>query len=400
MPVNVQVQTKRDNGEHLVLNMGPQHPSTHGVLRVILELDGEIIVKATPVIGHLHRGLEKLAEHMTYNQIIPLVDRMDYCSPLINNLGYVLAVEKLLGISVPERAQMLRVLLCELTRIQSHLIWLGTHALDIGAMSPLLYMFREREDILDMFEEVWGARMHMAYFRVGGLAADVPQSFLRRAAAFLASFPEKVDIYEGLLTKNPIWKQRTQGVGIINAQDAVALGLSGPSLRASGVNWDLRKNMPYSGYDRFEFTVPVGTRGDVYDRYLVRIEEMRQATRICNQVLTAMPGGPIKAQDPKIVPPEKEQVLTTIEGLIHHFKLMVEGFAVPAGEVYVAVESPRGELGYYIRSNGSARPYRLKVRTPSFVNLESLCKMAQGQMIADIVAIIGSIDIVLGEVDR
>jgi NADH-quinone oxidoreductase subunit D len=398
MPVSVQAENK--TGEHLVLNMGPQHPSTHGVLRVILELDGEVVVNATPVIGHLHRGLEKLAEHMTYNQIIPLVDRMDYCSPLINNLGYVLAVEKLLGIEIPERAQVLRVLLCELTRIQSHLIWLGTHALDIGAMSPLLYMFREREEILDMFEEVWGARMHMAYFRVGGLAADVPESFFRRAKAFLAAFPEKVDIYEGLLTKNPIWKRRTEGVGIISAADAIALGLSGPSLRASGADWDLRKKMPYSSYERFDFSVPRGSRGDVYDRYLVRIEELRQSARICEQALAAMPGGPIAARDPKIVPPEKERVLTTIEGLIHHFKIMVEGFTVPAGEVYAAVESPRGELGYYIRSTGGPRPYRLKVRTPSFVNLESLCTMAQGQMIADIVAIIGSIDIVLGEVDR
>lgn len=398
MPVSVQAEN--NTGEHLVLNMGPQHPSTHGVLRVILELDGEVVVKATPVIGHLHRGLEKLAEHMTYNQIIPLVDRMDYCSPLINNLGYVLAVEKLLGIEIPERAQVLRVLLCELTRIQSHLIWLGTHALDIGAMSPLLYMFREREEILDMFEEVWGARMHMAYFRVGGLAADVPQSFFPRAKTFLAAFPEKVDLYEGLLTENPIWKRRTQGVGVISAADAIALGLSGPSLRASGADWDLRKNMPYSSYERFDFSVPRGSRGDVYDRYLVRIEELRQSTRICEQALAAMPGGPVAARDPKIVPPEKERVLTTIEGLIHHFKIMVEGFTVPAGEVYAAVESPRGELGYYIRSNGGSRPYRLKVRTPSFVNLESLCTMAQGQMIADIVAIIGSIDIVLGEVDR
>jgi NADH-quinone oxidoreductase subunit D len=398
MPVSVQAENI--TGEHLVLNMGPQHPSTHGVLRVILELDGEVVVKATPVIGHLHRGLEKLAEQMTYHQIIPLVDRMDYCSPLINNLGYVLAVEKLLGIEVPERAQVLRVLLCELTRIQSHLIWLGTHALDIGAMSPLLYMFREREEILDMFEEVWGARMHMAYFRVGGLAADVPESFFPRAKAFLAAFPEKVDIYEGLLTKNPIWKRRTEGVGIISATDAIALGLSGPSLRASGADWDLRKKMPYSSYDRFDFFIPRGSHGDVYDRYLVRIEELRQSVRICEQALAAMPGGPVAAHDPKVVPPEKERVLTTIEGLIHHFKIMVEGFSVPAGEVYAAVESPRGELGYYIRSTGGARPYRLKVRTPSFVNLESLCKMAQGQMIADIVAIIGSLDIVLGEVDR
>jgi NADH-quinone oxidoreductase subunit D len=386
--------------EHLILNMGPQHPSTHGVLRVILELDGEVIVNAEPVIGHLHRGVEKLAEHMTYNQVIPLMDRLDYCSPLINNLGYVLAVEKLLGIEIPERAVALRVLLSELTRIQSHLIWLGTHALDIGAMSPLLYMFREREEILDMYEEVWGARMHLAYFRVGGVAADVPKSFLVRARKFLSGFYEKVDMYEALLTENPIWKRRTQGVGIISGDDAIALGLSGPGLRASGIDWDLRKHLPYSGYDRYEFEVPRGTRGDVYDRYLVRIAEMRQATRICVQALEGLPGGPVLAAAPRVVPPEKERVLTTIEGLIHHFKIMMEGYSVPEGEVYAAVESPRGELGFYIRSDGGPKPYRLKVRTPSFANLESLCTMAKGQMIADMVAIIGSIDIVLGEVDR
>ncbi|MCX5894787.1 MAG: NADH dehydrogenase (quinone) subunit D [Proteobacteria bacterium] len=398
MPENITAE--QDQGERLILNMGPQHPSTHGVLRVILELDGEVVVKATPVIGHLHRGVEKLAENMTYNQVIPLMDRMDYCSPLINNLGYVLAVERLLGLEVPARAVALRVLLCELTRIQSHLIWLGTHALDMGAMSPLLYMFREREEILDMYEEVWGARMHMAYFRVGGVAAEVPASFFVRAKKFLAGFPEKVDIYETLLTDNPIWRKRTQGVGIISSQDAIALGLSGPGLRASGVQWDLRKALPYSGYDTYEFTVPVGKRGDVYDRYLVRLEEMRQSVRICEQALKTMPAGAVLAHAPKVVPPEKERVMTTIEGLIHHFKIMVEGYNVPAGEIYAAVESPRGELGFYIRSDGGPRPYRLKVRTPSFVNLESLCKMAEGQMIADMVAIIGSIDIVLGEVDR
>jgi NADH-quinone oxidoreductase subunit D len=312
----------------------------------------------------------------------------------------VLAIEKLLGLEVPERAVALRVLLSELTRIQSHLIWLGTHALDIGAMSPLLYMFREREEILDMYEEVWGARMHMAYFRVGGVAADVPKSFLQRAGKFLSGFQEKVDIYEALLTENPIWKKRTRGVGIISADDAIALGLSGPALRASGVDWDLRKHLPYSGYDRYEFDVPRGTRGDVYDRYLVRIEEMRQATRICRQALDGLPAGPVQAEAPRVVPPEKERVLTTIEGLIHHFKIMMEGYSVPAGEVYVAVESPRGELGFYVRSDGGTKPYRLKVRTPSFANLESLSTMAKGQMIADMVAIIGSIDIVLGEVDR
>ncbi len=395
-----QVVDRSEQGEHIILNMGPQHPSTHGVLRVILELDGEVVVRATPVIGHLHRGVEKLAENMTYNQIIPLVDRLDYCSPLINNLGYVLAVEKLLCIEIPERAQSLRVLLCELTRIQSHLIWLGTHALDIGAMSPLLYMFREREEILDMFEEVWGARMHLAYFRVGGVAADVPESFFARAQKFLSGFYAHVDEYETLLTNNPIWRRRTQGVGIISGKDAIALGLSGPSLRASGIKWDLRKAFPVSGYNKYEFTIPVGKSGDVYDRYLVRLEEMRQSTHICNQVLAAMPRGDILANEPKIVPPPKERVLGSIEGLIHHFKIMVEGYPVPAGEVYLAVESPRGELGFYIRSDGSQKPYRIKVRTPSFVNLESLCKMAQGQMIADMVAIIGSIDIVLGEVDR
>jgi NADH-quinone oxidoreductase subunit D len=309
-------------------------------------------------------------------------------------------VEKLLGIEVPERGAVLRVLLSELTRIQSHLVWLGTHALDMGAMSPLLYTFREREEILDMFEVVWGARMHMAYFRVGGVAADVGEEFLRRVRRFLKGFREKVAGYEALLTENPIWKGRTQGVGVMSGEEGIGLGLSGPSLRACGVDWDIRKGEPYSGYEGYEFAVPVGQRGDVYDRYLVRLEEMRQSARICEQAEEGMPGGAVLAREAKVVVPEKERVMESIEALIHHFKIMVEGYKVPEGEVYVAVESPRGEVGFYIRSDGGPRPYRLKVRSPSFVNLESLCRMAEGQLLSDMVAIIGSIDIVLGEVDR
>jgi NADH-quinone oxidoreductase subunit D len=323
--MEAKAEAQQDRAETTVLNMGPQHPSTHGVLRVVLELDGEVIVKARPVIGHLHRGIEKLAEQRTYNQNIPLMDRMDYLAPLLYNLGYVLAVEKLLGIEVPQRAAVLRVLLSELTRIQSHLVWLGTHALDMGAMSPLLYTFREREEIMDMFEEVWGARMHMAYFRVGGVAADVGEGFLRRVRRFLKGFREKVAGYEALLTENPIWKGRTQGVGVMSGEEGIGLGLSGPSLRACGVDWDIRKGEPYSGYEGYEFAVPVGQRGDVYDRYLVRLEEMRQSARICEQAEEGMPGGAVLAREAKVVVPEKERVMESIEALIHHFKIMGGG---------------------------------------------------------------------------
>jgi len=386
--------------ESLTINMGPQHPSTHGVLRVVLELEGEIVVKARPVIGHLHRGIEKLAETKTYHQVLPLTDRLDYLSPLINNLGYCLAVEKLLSLEIPVRAQYLRVILSELTRIQSHLVWLGTHALDLGAMTPLLYTFREREEILNIFELAGGSRMHMSYLRIGGILSDVPADFVPKVKAFIDDFPEKMEDYEGLLTKNRIWLNRTKGVGVITAEEGIALGLSGPSIRACGVKWDLRRTNPYSGYERFSFEVPTGTQGDVYDRYLVRIAEMRQSTEIIKQAIAGLPPGEVNAYAPKVVPPPKEKVYTSIEALIHQFHIMVEGFDVPEGEVYVAVESPRGDLGFYVKSDGGSKPFRLKIRTPSFVNLQSLSRMAEGRMMADMVAVIGSIDIVLGEVDR
>ena len=386
--------------ESLTINMGPQHPSTHGVLRVVLELEGEVVVKARPVIGHLHRGIEKLAETKTYHQVLPLTDRLDYLAPLINNLGYCLAVEKLLSLEIPVRAEYLRVILSELTRIQSHLVWLGTHALDLGAMTPLLYTFREREEILNIFELAGGSRMHTSYIRIGGLLSDVPAEFVPKVKAFIDDFPEKMKDYEGLLTKNRIWMNRTKGVGVISAEEGIALGLSGPSIRACGVKWDLRRRNPYSGYERFSFEVPTGSHGDVYDRYLVRIAEMRQSTEIIKQAIAGLPGGEVNAHAPKVVPPPKEKVYTSIESLIHQFHIMVEGFNVPAGEVYVAVESPRGELGFYVKSDGGSKPFRLKIRAPSFVNLQSLPRMAEGRMMADMVAVIGSIDIVLGEVDR
>jgi len=384
----------------VTLNMGPQHPSTHGVLRVVLELDGEVVTKATPMLGYLHRGIEKLAEHKTYHQFITLTDRLDYTSPFINNLAYVLTVEKLLDLEVPLRAQYIRVLLAEITRIQSHLVWLGTHALDIGAMSPLLYCFREREETLDMFEMVGGARMNQSYFRIGGLAADLPDGFEEKVKAFCDVLHSRIDGYERLLTENKIWLSRTKGVGVISAEEGIALGLSGPCLRGCGVKWDLRKANPYSSYDHFDFEIPTGQHGDSYDRYLVRLEEMRQSNRIIMQALERLPAGPFNAVSPKVVPPPKELVQESIESLIIHFHLMTEGFNVPRGEAYCSVESSKGELGFYIVSDGSNKPYRVKIRTPSFVNMESFSTMAQGRMMADIVAIIGSIDICLGELDR
>jgi NADH-quinone oxidoreductase subunit D len=386
--------------EVVTLNMGPQHPSTHGVLRVVLELDGEVVTKATPMLGYLHRGIEKLAEHKTYHQFITLTDRLDYTSPFINNLAYVLTVEKLLDLEVPLRAQYIRVLLAEITRIQSHLVWLGTHALDIGAMSPLLYCFREREETLDMFEMVGGARMNQSYFRIGGLAADLPDGFEEKVKAFCDVLHSRIDGYERLLTENKIWLSRTKGVGVISAEEGIALGLSGPCLRGCGVKWDLRKANPYSSYDHFDFEIPTGQHGDSYDRYLVRLEEMRQSNRIIMQALERLPAGPFNAVSPKVVPPPKELVQESIESLIIHFHLMTEGFNVPRGEAYCSVESSKGELGFYIVSDGSNKPYRVKIRTPSFVNMESFSTMAQGRMMADIVAIIGSIDICLGELDR
>jgi NADH-quinone oxidoreductase subunit D len=388
------------NKETMIINMGPQHPSTHGVLRIVLELDGEVVVKATPDIGFLHRGLEKLAESKTYHQCIPLTDRMDYVAGMSNNLAYVMAVEKLLGLEVPPRAQAVRVLLCELQRIASHIFWLGTHAHDIGAMTPLFYSLRERDEILFLFEMVCGSRLTPSYFRVGGLAQDLPDGFEEKCREFTRTFPAHADEYETLLTKNAIWMRRTQGVGRISAEEAVNWSLSGPILRASNVNWDLRRSMPYSGYEAYDFIVPTGKNGDVYDRYLVRMMEMRQSNEIVRQVLDRMPGGAVLVDNPHVVYPAKFRVQESIEALIHHFHLATEGFPTPPGEVYASVESPKGELGFYLVSDGSNKPWRFRVRPPSFINLSALSTMVQGRLVADVVAIIGSIDIVLGEVDR
>lgn len=384
----------------MTINMGPQHPSTHGVLRLVLELDGEVVVRCTPHIGYLHTGMEKIAESKRYQQVIPITDRMDYLAPLSNNLAYVLAVEKLMGIEVPPRAKVIRVMMTELTRIGSHLVWLGTHAIDIGAMSVFLYAFREREQILDMYEQVAGARMMSSYFRVGGLFADLPERFEETVRSFVTSFPDRLAEYEDLLTANPIWIQRTKGVGVIKPKDAVDLGMSGPSLRACGVPWDIRKSHPYSGYEQYSFEISRGTHGDVYDRYLCRIFEMRQSIAIVRQALERLPDGPIAVQDPKLTPPPKPMVKKSMEALIHHFLLWSEGFRTPVGEVYQSIESPRGEFGVYLVSDGSNIPYRVHFRAPSFVNLQALPRMAEGRLVADVVAIIGSIDIVLGEVDR
>ncbi|MBZ5513247.1 MAG: NADH dehydrogenase (quinone) subunit D [Acidobacteriia bacterium] len=386
--------------ERVILSMGPQHPSTHGVLRLVLELEGETVVRALFDIGYLHTGFEKSFEALTYSQGITLTDRMDYLAPLSNNLGFCLAIEKLLGLEVPPRAQWTRVLLTELTRIQSHLVWLGTHALELGAMSVFLYCFREREDILRIFELVSGQRMMTSYFRVGGLALEPPLGWLRRVEKFVEMFPPRLEEYEGLLTRNPIWLKRTVGVGHISTEDAVALSLSGPSLRASGVKWDIRKAEPYSSYDKFQFNVPTRPEGDVYARYLVRMDEMRESLKIVRQAMEGMPGGPIKANAPHFVLPDRESMKTSIEALIYHFKLVTEGFHPPVGEVYQTIESPRGEIGFYIVSDGSPKPYRCHVRAPSFANLQTLLKIVEGHLLADVVACIASLDTVLGEVDR
>jgi len=388
------------SSEIMTLNMGPQHPSTHGVLRLVVELDGEIIKEVTPHIGYLHRGVEKLSENRTYHQALPLTDRLDYLAPMSNNLGYVLAVEKLLGIEVPERAQAIRVILTELTRIKSHLVWLACHALDIGAMTVFLYCFREREVVMNLYEAVSGARMTATYFRVGGLSAELPEGFEQKVREFMEAFPANIDTYEGLLTKNTIWRTRTIGNGVISAEDAIDYGITGPALRGSGVDWDLRRDDSYSGYDKYDFQVPVGKNCDTFDRYKVRLVELREAVKKVKQALDGLKPGPILADEPKICYPPKENVYNTIEGLIHHFKIASEGFSAPEGEVYVGVEAPKGELGYYIVGDGSSKPYRMRIRGPSFVNLQALPKMCKGSMIADLVAVIGTLDIVLGEIDR
>ncbi len=395
----------REDGQRvdtMTINMGPQHPSTHGVLRLILTIEGETIVKAVPDIGFLHTGIEKTAEAKTYHQALVLTDRMDYLAPLNNNLGYSLAVEKLLGIEdeINNKIKYVRVLLAELQRIASHLVWLGTHALDLGAMSVFLYCFREREMILDIFEEISGARMMTSYICPGGLQADLTPAFDGKVRDFTSIFLDRLQEYHDLLTNNQLWIERTRGVGILSAQDAIAYGASGPVLRGSNVVWDIRKAFPYSGYEQFDFDIPVGSNGDVYDRYLVRMLEMEQSLHIVNQALEGMPAGPYRVSNPKIAPPPKWQITGSMEALIHHFKLYTEGYRPPPGEVFVRTESPKGELGFYIVSDGSAKPYRMHVRGASFANLQVLPLMIEGHFLSDVVAAIGSIDIVLGEVDR
>jgi NADH-quinone oxidoreductase subunit D len=386
--------------QHMVLNMGPQHPSTHGVLRLVLEIDGEIVVRLYPEIGYLHTGIEKTCEAKFYQQVVPLTDRVDYLGPMANNLCYCLAVEKLLQLEIPDRAQWIRVLLTELTRLNSHLIWLGTHAMDIGALTVFLYTFREREDILRIFESVAGQRMMTSYFRIGGLSMEPPLDLFDRIQAFIRTFPEKIDEYSNLLTGNPIFRNRLKGVGYLSPDDAIALAVTGPTMRASGIDFDLRRDMPYSSYEKFRFRVPIRTEADCWARYEVRLEEMRESIGIIQQALDGMPGGPIKADAPKIVLPDREKMKTQMEALIHHFKIVTEGFNVPAGEVYQGIESGHGQMGYYVVSDGTAKPYRVHMRYPGFATLQALETMCKGRMLADVVAVIGSIDIVLGEIDR
>ena len=388
--------------KNYTLNFGPQHPSAHGVLRLVLELDGEVVERADPHIGLLHRGTEKLFEYKTYHQNIPYFDRFDYVSMMANEHAYALGVEKLLGIEAPERAQYIRVMYAELTRILNHTMWLGAAALDIGAMTIFLYCFREREDIFDFYEEVSGARMHAAYFRPGGVARDLPEGLLAKIKAFTDQFPNYVDEYETLLTENRIWKQRTVEIGAVGAEGALDWSFSGPMIRGSGFEWDLRKTQPYDVYDKMDFDIAVGTAGDSYDRYLIRVEEMRQANRIIQQCVAWLEEneGPVKVDDYKLTNPPRATVKDDMESLIHHFKFFSEGYHVPKGEVYSAVEHPKGEFGVYIVSDGSNKPYRMKVRAPGFPHLQAMDYMARGHMLADVVTILGTQDIVFGEVDR
>jgi len=387
-------------GETMILNMGPQHPSTHGVLRLILELDGETVVNCVPDIGFLHTGIEKNMEALTFEKALVMTDRMDYLNNLGNNLCYCLAVEKLVDLDVPPRAQVARVLLTELTRIASHLLWLGTHALDLAAMSVFLYTFREREILMDIFEMCSGQRMMTSYFRPGGLWRDLPQGFEQAVTQFLELFPERIREYESLLTENPIYIERTKGIGVISSEEALEIGLTGPNLRATGIPFDMRKARPYSGYEQFEFEVPTETHGDVYDRYLVRMEEMRQSLRIVRQALDKLPDGPTRSNNRKFVPPPRSELGHSMEAVIHHFKLWTEGFSAPEGTVYVPVESPRGVLGCFLVGDGGPKPRRVHFRTPSFANLQALPMLSRGHLVADIVAIISSLDPIIGDVDR
>ena len=396
------VSERAITGETMLLNMGPHHPSTHGVLRLLLELDGEQIVSCLPDVGFLHTGIEKSLEDKSYEKALPLTDRMDYLSPMSNNMAYAAAVEKLLDLDVPERGQIIRVVCLELARCASHLVWLGTHAIDMGAMSVLLYAFRERERILGMFEMLSGQRMMSSYIRPGGVWRDVPDDFLPTLKQFLIDFPGKVDDYEALLTQNPIWKDRAQGVGVIEPDVALAYGLTGPALRGSGVNWDLRKAQPYSGYETYDFNVPLGEHGDVYDRYLIRIQEFRESMKILNQAVERLGRvtGPYRSENRKYCPPLRSELGQSMEAVIHHFKLWTYGYDAPDEEIYNAIESPRGEIGCYIHGTGGNKPRRVHFKTPSFIHISALPVMAKGYLLADMVAIIGSVDIVLGDCDR
>jgi len=384
----------------LTINFGPHHPSTHGVLRLVVDLDGEVVTRVKPVIGYLHTGIEKTAEALRWQQVVTVTDRHDYLSPLFNNLSYALAVEKLIGVEVPPRAQALRVIMNELCRISSHMIWLGTSGLEMGAISMLWYCLRERDKVLDLNEEISGFRMHTSYIRPGGVSADATPRFLEMCSRFVDEYPKSIDEYEDLLSENPIFKLRTQGIGYLSQEDALRLGQTGPMLRGSGVDWDLRKNAPYSGYEKYDFETAVEDAGDCYARYRVRIKELREATRIIRQALDTLPDGPVNVDDRKMLPPPREELDTSMEALIHHFKLFTEGYSPPVGDSYAAVESGHGENGCYIVSDGTHKPRRVKFRSASFVNLQSTERMALGGMVADMIAIIGTIDAVMGDVDR
>lgn len=394
------VQFEKISENSMIVNMGPQHPSTHGVLRILCELEGETIVQCKCIIGYLHTGMEKEAEYQTYHKCVVMTDRMDYLNANGNNLAHALAVEKLIGCEIPKRGQYLRVILAELSRLASHCVWLGTHALDLGAMTPFFYIMQQRENILDMFEMFSGVRMMPSWIVPGGLRGDIPEGFETKLRAFLGEFLTELDTVESMLVDNPIWRERTQGVGILTAQQTLELGCSGPIARASGVEWDLRKSNPYCSYEDFDFQIPVGETGDVYDRFLVRMAEMRESCKILQQAIDGLPEGPWNTLDRKIAPPPRHELDNSMESVIHHFKLWTEGFHPPVGEAYAGIEGSKGELGFYVVSDGSNNPYRWHERPSSFMNLKSLEVLAVGRLIADVIAIIGSIDIVLGEIDR
>jgi NADH-quinone oxidoreductase subunit D len=386
--------------EHMLINIGPQHPATHGVLRLVVELDGEVVVRCIPHVGYLHSGFEKLGEYRHYNQIIPLTDRTDYLAPMANNVGFALAAERLMGIEITPRCTVLRVIACEMSRIISHMVWLGTTAIDLGAFTPFLWAFQERERIYDL-QEMWtGARLTTSVTRVGGMMADIPDEFVARLRHFTRTFPNTLKEIDKVLTRNAVWAGRTQNVGVLTGEEAINSSLSGPMLRASGVSYDVRKDKPYLGYDTYDFDVPVGEHGDVYDRYLLRLEECHQSNRILEQTLDRLPDGRVNVDDPRVILPPKSRAMSDMEAMIYHFKQVMEGVKAPVGEAYVGIENPKGELGTYLVSDGSAKPVRWRIRPPSFINLSSLPKMAEGHLLSDLIAINASVDIVMGEVDR